>query len=856
MSSDDSAREGADRLDSASDSAEDRAVTEPRQDSPRIGVVNSVMGEVSGLLVQAGRIEGGVHQHHHAAARATVSFPHRAGPLPLRAASFQRRALSGSLAPLVDTIVLSGMGGTGKTQLAAEYAERAWTAGEVDLLVWVSAGTRDAVISGYARVAADVTGVEDARPDDGARRFLDWLASTSMRWLVVLDDVRIPADLVELWPASSTTGQVVVTTRRRDAALQTQGRVVEVEPFTSAEAEAYLASVVEGRRHLLDGGIDLITALGCLPLALAQAATYMLDRELSCTAYMKRLADHRVRLATVLPEREALPDAHQATVAATWSLSIELADRLAPAGLASPLLDVAALLSPDGIPVDLFSTPSVVSYLGEQAGWAVNGQDVQDGLRCLHRVSLAVLDGPVVRVHGLVQRAARDDVAPDKLPTLARVAADGLLHLWPDLVRNSPLTQVLRANADSLATNCDDHLWHDGAHEVLFRAASSLGATGMVTSAVSRFRLLHSAANHRLGPDHADTLATRSEAAHWQGEAGDSTGAVRALTELLSDRTRVLGPDHPDALTTRNDLAHWQARAGNVHDAIRTAQELVLDQTRLLGADAHATLVTRANLTTWLRHTDQATHVPDTFDDLLDDLLRVLGADHELTLKTQANHAITLAESDDPSLAIPLFDELLPNLVRVLGPDHPTALDGQLAAAAARGQAGDPAGAAAGFEDLLADHLRVLGPDHPKTLMTRHNIAHWTAEAGDPAEATQALDYLLPDMLRVLGADHPYTLASRYALATVRGQAGDPNGAIAAFEELLHDQKRVFGADHPQTLDIRGTIALWRKETGDLPGAIATLETLQPDQQRVLGPEHPTTLITREAIDMWRALLG
>jgi hypothetical protein len=52
----------------------------------------------------------------------------------------------------VVTQVLAGLGGVGKSQLAAAYA--AERADEVDLLAWVDARSRDAVVTGYAQAAA------------------------------------------------------------------------------------------------------------------------------------------------------------------------------------------------------------------------------------------------------------------------------------------------------------------------------------------------------------------------------------------------------------------------------------------------------------------------------------------------------------------------------------------------------------------------------------------------------------------------------------------------------------------------------------------------------------------------------
>jgi hypothetical protein len=68
------------------------------------------------------------------------------------------------------------------------------------------------------------------------------LAATTSRWLVVLDDLTDPTHLQGRWPPNTPTGQVLVTTRRRDAALSTHGTVVAVGLFTDDEAHTYVAN--------------------------------------------------------------------------------------------------------------------------------------------------------------------------------------------------------------------------------------------------------------------------------------------------------------------------------------------------------------------------------------------------------------------------------------------------------------------------------------------------------------------------------------------------------------------------------------------------------------------------------------
>jgi hypothetical protein len=794
---------------------------------PRGDTVNHVTGDMSGNVVQAGAIYGGVHFHHQSR---PVVLLHRAGVAPQRAAAFQHRtgairllekalergdAAVLTARPGAHTSVVSGLGGVGKTQVALDYAERLWASGEVGLWVWVTAGSREAIVSSYARVAADVTGVEDADPEHGARRLLEWLAATASQWLIVLDDVQNPADLRGLWPPATASGRVVVTTRRRDAALRGHGRcLVEIDVFTPPEAEAYLHAALADQPHLTAGATELVAELGCLPLALAQASAYMLDRGLSCTDYRTRWTDRRRSLRSLLPQSDGLPDEHRATVATTWSLSVEQANRLEPAGIAGTLLEVASLLDPNGIPADLFGSSVVIGLLSAGAGREVDAEQARDGLGCLHRLNLISLDkgavSQAVRVHALVQRATRDAVPTPRLAAVARTAADALLHVWPKIERDTTLGQVLRANTDALADVASEHLWEPKGHAVLFRAGNSLGDTGLVAEAREYFHRLHTTATQQLGVDHPSTLTTRNNLAYWRGEAGDPAGAAAAFQALLADRLRVLGPDHPSTLTTRNNLARWRGRAGDPAGAAAAFQALLADRLRVLGPDHPNTLTTRNNLADWR------------------------------------------GRAGDPAGAAASLEELLADQVRLLGPDHPSTLTSRNNLAYWRGAAGDPAGAAAALEALLADQLPVMGADHPNTLTTRNNLARWRGRAGDPASAAAAFQALLADQLRVLGPDHPSTLTTRNNHAYWRGEAGDPAGAAAAFEELLADQLRVLGPDHPNSLTTRHNLADWRGEAGDPAGAAAAFEELLADQLRLLGPDHPNTLTTRNNHVYWR----
>ncbi|SER03038.1 tetratricopeptide repeat protein [Actinokineospora terrae] len=662
---------------------------------------NHLDGDVSGTSAQIGVVHGPVS---FGAQRSVEGLPYRSGAVPVVVDGFQPRSVPELESLVTGGVVLSGMGGVGKTQTAADYANRVR---DVDLLGWVTAASRSNLLSGLAELAAIVFGSAIDDPERAAKRFLDWCATTSRKWLLVLDDVSDPAEVKDLWPNTGTSGRLVVTTRRHEKwVLQAKSRrMVPLDVFTEAESADYLRGVLGD----VSGVEDLAALLGRLPLALSQAAALIdMTPGMTCESYIDNWRTRRASLAELFPEDWSGPGDQIAT---TWAVSINAADALPPAQVARPMLEVMSLLDPNGIPLSVLTSQPILDYLS-----VANADLAARALGALQRLNLITVTDTTARIHALVQHATRDQLSDDQLALLAHAAADALMASWPDIERDTKYAATLRTNTNALADNSGQHLWQPDGHIVLFHAGESLGEAGLVHAAVAHFENLGSAAHHYFSPDHLDTLAIRHNVARWRGEAGDAAGAAHALAELLDDYLRVLGPDHPDTLITHHNLAYWRGEAGDPAGAAQTLTELLNHHLRVLGPDHPHTLTTRHNLARWQASADDVSGAAQALAELLDDYLRVLGPDHPDTLTTRHN------------------------LARV------------------RGEAGDAAGAAQALAELLDDNLRVLGPDHPHTLTTRHNLANWRGEAGDPAGAAQTLTELLDDRVRILGIDHPHTL--------------------------------------------------------------------------------------------------
>jgi hypothetical protein len=256
-----------------------------------------------------------------------VAWPVRSGLVPPLAEGFIARTetVPGLEAALVPGAVVALVPGTaagggrdrpgscGKTQLAVHLAGSLSQSRGVDLLAWVDAASRAAVLSGYGQAAARLGLDHDGDAQAVATRFLAWLEGTSRQWLVVLDDLNDAADLDGLMP-SGPAGRVLITTADAAAVPRESGAlVVAVPPFSIREALGYLSGRLTTDPDRRSGAIDLAGELGCDPAALAQAAAVITSLGISCREYRQYLIDARSR------STEAIGSAASASL--TWRVS-------------------------------------------------------------------------------------------------------------------------------------------------------------------------------------------------------------------------------------------------------------------------------------------------------------------------------------------------------------------------------------------------------------------------------------------------------------------------------------------------------------------------------------------------------
>lgn len=731
--------------------------------------------------------------------------------------------------------LITGASGVGKTQLAAALAWSLWQSRGVDLLVWVPASSRTALMAGYAQAAADASevpgglspGTGGTESSDGgpagpavgklsaehssealAVRLLAWLAATSRPWLIVLDDVTDMPALAGLWP-QGPSGRVVLTSKLRAATIKVPAarvKAIQLRPFSRREAMNFLTArlyIDPGQRI---GALDMAEDLDCWPVAMVQAAAMVASSSIDCRTYRGLFADRRAALSGV----NAAGGGSAAAV--TWSLSLDRAERLSPPGLARPVLAMLALLDPNGVPgAVLTSSPArdFVGSYGPERGTA-SSQQVRAVLSSLVQTGLVTVDpanpARTVQMHEIVQACIRQVLPPAVRDQAGVAAADAILAAWNASADDLLLGQALRDCTDRLGVAIGDVLWSPDAHPVLARIGTSLDAARLGEAAIAYWRALIEVSSRVFGPAHAQTLQYMQQLADSYKTAGRTDLAADTQGQALAELEQSLGPGHPETLAARSQMAHACLAAGQLSAALQLFERALAGREWVLGPDHPDTLTARSDLAGAYRAAGRLDDSIAAFRRTLSDQELILGEDHTATIATRASLAHTVALAGHTQEAMPLYVRVITDRERVQGPDHPDTLTARGNLAGAYYALDRHKHAIGLFEKILADRERVQGRDHPDTLTTRGNLASVYLAAGRLSVGIKMYERTLADCERVLGPLHENTLTSRGNLAAAYYSGRRMADAVALFRRTLAECEQSLPADHPLTRSIRESL--------------------------------------------------
>ncbi len=755
-------------------------------------------------------------------------------------------------------IVLTGMRGCGKSQLASDLAQ--WCEKqEWSLVAWINAASRESVQSDLVELAQRLPIDRSDKPnrDQIVNRCIDYFnSSNSGDRLIVFDNVKDIDDLIKLVPRGD--GLRVVVTTTNDCGWKNQSwESIKVGVFSREDSIKCLLRITDSKD--LEAADAVAQRLGDLPLAIAQAGATACAEDWTLKKYLVRLKRYSISIVI----KPVQGDSYTEEVYKALLMAVDAAlDKLGgdEREVARRQLDGLAVLAQSGVPtrwIDPLSTDEYSSDLEENVPDSAD-ENAHSALTTL--VSMSVVqqsaDKTITMLHRLQAQVLREKWCEEKtaaheeafdaaVEILGRTKYEQLPSNATDARRCEVRDLIAQLSAIAIQDYSRLLFDREQVRGYLNRAFDYADDLGLVYEAVE-LDVVVAVVEDILGPDHPGTLTVRGNLAIAYGDVGRLAEAIDAWEELLPDCQRVLGADHPDTLSVRNNLALAYESVGRFGEAIELFEQVLDERERVLGADHPGTLSVRNNLAIAYKSVGRFGEAIELFEQVLAERERVLGADHPGTLSVRNNLAIAYESVGRFGEAIELLEQVLAERKRLFGPDYPDTLKTRNNLASAYYSVGRFAEAIDAWEELLPDCQRVLGADHPVTLDVRNNLAIAYESVGRFAEAIELYEQVLAERERLLGADHPDTLKTRNNLAVAYESVGRFGEAVELFEQVLAERKRLLGPDHPVTLGTRNNLAYAYHSVGRLAEAIDAWEELLPDCQRVLGADNPDTLGVRD----------
>jgi tetratricopeptide (TPR) repeat protein len=710
---------------------------------------------------------------------------------------------------------LSGLGGIGKTQLAAEYAYRYYQ--DYEAVLWVRAESEETLNVSYTEIARLLTLPEhNAKEQEIVIQAVKTWLQTHRRWLLILDNADDLALLPPFLPP--TPGEHILLTTRAWAmkGLATRLEVETLADERGVELLLRRAGRLDPGKELAQASADerlwaarLVQEVGGLPLALDQAGAYLEATSMSLEEYYHVYQHHRSNL---LSERGSLTSDHPDAVVKTLSLSFQRVEVKNAA--AAELLRCCAYLAPDSIPEELLIQGA--KHLGPLLAPVVaDAFLLAQAVEVLRAYSLVERDpqSRTLTQHRLVQAVVRDN-----MPTEA-------VQQWKQrivLTVHAACPDVKDFNQRNICERWLPHAlvcatWIECKQVTSLEAAHLLNHAGYYLHDHTRYR-------------EAEPLLKRALAIYEQQQ----------------------GPDHPNMARGLNNLAEFyrsQGKYGQAEELLKQAISIYEQQLETNHPDIAASINNLASIYEVQREYKQA-------EPLLKRALAIceqqMGPDHPNTALCLNNLALLYNKQGKCGQAEPLLKRALAIYEQQQGPDHPNTARGLNNLAEFYRSQGKHGQAEELLKQAISIYEQQQGPDHLNTATACDNLAGLYYDQGRYAQAEPLFQRALVTREQKLGPEHHYTAISLHNLVLLYAHQGKYTQAEPLLKRALAIYEQQLGPDHLDTVTGLANLAIIYQAQGKYEQVKPLLRRALAIYEQQLGSEHPNTQKLRRNYDALR----
>jgi tetratricopeptide (TPR) repeat protein len=584
------------------------------------------------------------------------------------------------VSPGPHVVVLRGIGGQGKSQVALEYCRQRKDGPSPDIF-WIDATSENSVTSTFISISDLIRTTTDQLLDNNARlafvrrKFANWPTEL----LLVFDNYDDPHEfpnIQDYFPPNKHSS-ILVTGRHADIGTLVLGQadnLIELSGLADTAAVDLLEHHSQVKETNGKFGEEIVKRLGYHPLAITQAGTYIRKGGIPLGEFMDIYKQEKAEILTNTPQlsqyRRKLGDAENETslnVFTTWQLSFQqLLSHLSEDSVAVKLLRLLAFFDNKDISewifIEFYHNP-VASKTSELLKWVNRFTDSQQ------RWSNRLFRKNLVLLHDfcLLQSVAQD------ADEYSHASLHPLVKDWIHLQMGQSACQQYALMASEILGDILQAFCENNHFQLPLQTKQYLALHLIAQEDNNREYLGIGCAEV-----HQDLVIEYASNQGWFADFFAALGlhnkAEQLWVQLLKTRKKVLGPEHPDTLTSMSDLALTYLDQGRWEEAEPLQVQELETSKRVLGAEHLDTLMSMGNLASTYRNQGRREEAETLGVQVLETMERVLGPEHPDTLTSMNNLAWAWKQQGLHSKALQLMEECVQLRTRILGNNHPNTL--------------------------------------------------------------------------------------------------------------------------------------------------------------------------------------
>jgi tetratricopeptide (TPR) repeat protein len=571
-------------------------------------------------------------------------------------------------------VALCGLGGVGKTQIVLELVYRIKDMDPERSIFWIPCTSHESVEQAYMDIA-QLVGIQNMKPREIKGHVVAHFSQKSTgKWLFIFDG----ADDMDIWIQGSNTrpglteylpynehGHLIFTSRNQKLAVKlASSHVMAIsEPDEETSVVMFKALLIH-RPIDMHVAMTIVKKLAFLPLAIAQAASYINETSCGISDYIDLLKAEELEVVELLNERfedEGRYRNSESAVITTWSISFQQIQRSNQ--LAVDYLSFMACINPVNIPLSLLPQSASKKKMIDAIG--------------LLKAYFFVREHSSLYLHPLVHLATRNWMRQNHLLNLSiHKAAHRLYEIFPDNdYTNRPLwRQYLHHALFFVQRNAfsDDNEQYVS---FLWRVGKCLKSDGKYSEAGVVFGDIMRIQERTNGEMHSSTPISLTWLASTYNDQGRLQEALELNTRAMAISKRIFSAEHPDRLIVTANLASTYQAQGQLEKAIELNMQVMDIRVMVLGMEHPDTLNTMANLASIYREQGRLEEALELNTRAMAISKRIFSAEHPDRLIVTANLASTYQAQGQLEKAIELNMQVMDIRMRVLGREHPDTLN-------------------------------------------------------------------------------------------------------------------------------------------------------------------------------------